>query len=372
METSVQENNENQTYYDAVRDNQWVKQAFATYDWAKHSCSLVENTLNTVEKGVYGVSEIAQRKATNTYNTLYVRPRNAVAGVYSAGKGALENGKVAAVHGTTVGLGAAVLATQFGLALSAGGAEILLDSLNSAKGAGRRVIYSIKQLEEALVQRIWACIHEVQRLANIPISHLTETTHSLLDLIRALVEKSLSLQIKESPDQSVGERVTGIASAIVSSLRSKAYDSVIDPINDKTKVLLDQLSGSFLLVDIMKSKGEWVRGKVEDVSASLSELKTRLEDEARHYSAAPEEMLMKSIKSNADQLVAQLTSLRSMGQQLFGDDTYVDGAITYLLTLEESLKETETIYEVRDEVLKEAHQRFMELKTWASDVLHLN
>lgn len=360
-------------YLDSLMANPWVQQALSTYDWTKHSCSLLENTLDRVECTVSNVAQAATQKASDSYNNYYVKSKETVTGAYNSGKEktmwAVETGKSAAVHGGTVGLGAAVLATQLGLSLSAGGAGLLLDSLGAAQGAGRRVFSSVKHAEHLVEEKIWMAVAEAQRIAKIPVDKASESTHSLLDIVRVLVERALQIRLDENPEATIRQRVTHMATAVVGALSNKAHAQVIDPVHHQTKVLLENLSKSFILVDLVRSKREWALEKVEELSSSVSDLKTRLEAEAKQYSTRPEEILMNSIRSKSSQLKEQLQSVKDKGQQVFGDGTRIEGAISYLQELDDHLGEADDIYQVRDEVLSEARQRLAELTSWTSGLL---
>ena len=94
----------------------------------------------------------------------------------------------------------------------------------------------------------------------------------------------------------------------------KAHDHVIDPINEKARAYLEQLSQSFVLLDIVREKKTWVMEKTNEITTSVYDFKNKLETEANQYKVAPEEMLMKHIQSTSEQLATQLKALREKGQ----------------------------------------------------------
>ncbi|KHJ88531.1 hypothetical protein OESDEN_11673 [Oesophagostomum dentatum] len=158
-------------YYSYLMENPWIQQAIATYDWTKHSNKLLESTLDRVESGVTSAAQTAHQKALEAHQNYYVRPKEAVASAYNAGmektKNAVETSKNVAIQGGTVGLGAAVVATQLGLALSAGGANLILNGIGGAQNAGQRLFASICEAEKMMEEKIWAAISEGQRVAQV-------------------------------------------------------------------------------------------------------------------------------------------------------------------------------------------------------------
>ncbi|KHJ88972.1 hypothetical protein OESDEN_11221, partial [Oesophagostomum dentatum] len=348
-------------------------QAIATYDWTKHSNKLLESTLDRVESGVTSAAQTAHQKALEAHQNYYVRPKEAVASAYNAGmektKSAVETSKNVAIQGGTVGLGAAVVATQLGLALSAGGANLILNGIGGAQNAGQRLFASICEAEKMMEEKIWAAISEGQRVAQIPVDKLAETTNAFLDVASVLVERSLGVTVEEVPDSTVKDRVSRLAHKIVEALSNKAHTHVIDPVNVQLQALLEHLSKSFILVDLVREKREWALEKVDELSTSVSDLKTRLENEAKQYKAKPEELLMKSIRTTSVQLRENLQQLKDNGLKIFGDGTRVESLITYLQDLDKNLGESNDIYQVRDEVLSEARQRLAEVSAWTSNLL---
>ncbi|KIH46056.1 hypothetical protein ANCDUO_23893, partial [Ancylostoma duodenale] len=156
-------------YYAYLMQNPWIQQAIATYDWTKHSNKLLESTLDRVESGVTTVAQTATQKALDAHQNYYVRPKEAVTSAYNAGMektmSAVETSKNVAIQGGTVGLGAAVVATQLGLALSAGGANLILNTIGGAQNAGQRLLTSIRDAEKMMEEKIWSAVAEGQRVA---------------------------------------------------------------------------------------------------------------------------------------------------------------------------------------------------------------
>ncbi|CAB3408731.1 unnamed protein product [Caenorhabditis bovis] len=362
VEQTSPEDVKNQTYYEKLMENPYVKQAINVYSKTKEIHPLVNSTLTA-----------AEQKAFDSYNTLYVKPKENACEYLSYGqekaKNAVETSKQAAILGGTYGIGAAVVLTQFSLALSAGGASMILDQVDNAKQIGAGTLSSLRQAQLAIEHRIMSAVHQAQRMAMVPIEKISENTNALLDILDAAIENALQVKVTNAPEATITQRVSNLASVIVQGLSQKAHNHVIDPVNDQVNILLEKLSKSFILVDVLRAQKQWVVDKVGEVSSTVSEYKKQIETEAAQYKVAPEEMLMKSIRSTSLQLSERLKSLREKGQNVFGDNNRIDSAIDYLEKLEKNFTDAENVYKVRDEVLNEARQRLTEFTTLASNLL---
>ncbi|KAJ1373726.1 hypothetical protein KIN20_036216 [Parelaphostrongylus tenuis] len=360
------------SYYNYLLQNPWIQKVIATYDWTKHRSKLLESALDSVESRVSTVAHSATRRVLDAHQNYIIRPREAVSSVYTAGvektKSVMETSKYVVVQGGTFGIGAAVVATQLSLALSSGCALLFINSVGEVQKTGQEFLNSILNAEKAVEQKIWAAVEEGMRVAKIPVDKVTEGTNIFLDIASVLVERSFGIVIEENADSSVKQRVSLLSRKIVDAFNNQAHSKVIDPVTAPLRVLLDQLRKSFVLVDYVRDKGEWALEKVGGLSSSVYDLKTRIESEAKEYSTRPEELLMRTIQSTSSQLSENLQALKD--KQIFGDGTKVESFIAYLHELDTNLGESNNIYEVRDEVLSEATQRFSEVSTWISNLLN--
>ncbi|PIC50996.1 hypothetical protein B9Z55_001679 [Caenorhabditis nigoni] len=362
-----------QSYYDQLLENAYVQTAINAYTKTKEFHPLINSTFTAAEENVTKVSNYATQKAYDGYNSYYVKPKNTAYEAVSYGteraKTAVETGKQAAIVTGTFGIGAAVVLTQFSLALSAGGAALVLDQVDNAKKLGTSAISSIKEAELAVEHRIYSALHQAQRIAMVPVEKVQENTNSLLDILDGAVQKGLNIEVPPSINLTITQRVKNLASLIVQGVNNKAHDHVIDPINERARAYLEQLSQSFVLLDVIREKKTWVVERTNELSQSVVDFKNKMEEEANQYKVAPEEMLMKHIQQSSEQLATQLKALREKGQNVFGDGTRIESTVDYLEKLKTNLSEAEDVYKVRDEVLNEARQRIAELTTWTTSLL---
>lgn len=66
-------------------------------------------------------------------------------------------------------------------------------------------------------------------------------------------------------------------------------------------------------VNIVKERRQWAFDKMDKLSASMHELRTKIEDEAGHYRVSPEEVLLRSIRTSSGKLNENLQKLREKG-----------------------------------------------------------
>lgn len=351
--------------YDVITAFPMVKQTLDTYDWVKHSNPYLENTLGNMEQRASGVAQwTGQTGAT-------------VTGVVNSGvettKWALENGRNAVVYGGTMGLGAAVLTTQLGAQLVAGGANLTYDGVKAVHAGGRRATVTFIEKVHRLETVIWDTLEETKRVAKIPVDKAAEASHSVLDIVRVLVERALQVNVVATPEDTLRQRVTNIATAIATGLTTRANEHVIEPVSEQTRAVLDQLSRSFVLLDVMRQKREWVMERIDTLSDSVSNLKARFEAEARQMGTQPEVLLMNFIRVQSAQLRQQLEELKARGQermlQLLGNGTNLELMINYLQDLDEQLGHAEDLYQVSERVLTEARQRMADLSQWTATLL---
>ncbi|CAI2311609.1 unnamed protein product [Caenorhabditis sp. 36 PRJEB53466] len=365
-----------QTYYDQIVANGYVQSAISAYLKTKDLHPVINSTLSAAEGKALDVKNYAAQKAYDGYNSYYVKPKNTAYEAVSYGtqkaKDAVETGKNAAIVGGTFGIGTAVVFTQFSLAITAGGASLVLEGVDRTKKIGTSAITTIRDAEQAVEHRIISAVQQAQRIAMVPVEKIAENTNALLDILDGAVQKGLKVEVPPAVNMTIPQRIKSLASLIVQGVNNKAHDHFIDPVNERIRGYLEQLSKSIALIDVIREKKEWVLEKTSELSTSVYDFKKTLEDEAQQYKVAPEEMLMKHIQSSSAQLATQLQTLREKGQNVFGDGTKIDATIDYLEKLKTSFAEAEDVYKVRDEVLGEARQRLADLGTWSSNLLILS
>lgn len=72
----------------------------------------------------------------------------------------------------------------------------------------------------------------------------------------------------------------------------------------------------------MKERRQWAFDKMDKLSSSMHELRSKIEEEAGHYRVSPEEVLLRSIRTSSSKLNENLRALREKGATVL-DSTLV-------------------------------------------------
>lgn len=159
----------------------------------------------------------------------------------------------------------------------------------------------------------------------------------------------LKIIVPTDAHSTVSDRVKALAHAVAAVLFQKAHE-ITNPIQEKTRQLVENLSKGFDLAEYVRNQKQWAMEKMEGMSASALELKEKFEAEAKRIGTEPEAILMTFIRNESHQLKEELEMLKERGQEMFGEGTWVENAIEYLKDLDEQLGEADDIYQIRDEV----------------------
>ncbi|PIO52571.1 hypothetical protein TELCIR_26121 [Teladorsagia circumcincta] len=105
------------------------------------------------------------------------------------------------------------------------------------------MLNTIRDVEKVVEEKIWNAIAEGQRVAQIPLDKIAESTNAFLDVISVLMERSLGIPVEEHPERSVKERVMVLARKIVEAVNNKVFgdgtrvESAIEYLQDLDKNL---------------------------------------------------------------------------------------------------------------------------------------
>uniref|UniRef100_A0A915BD25 Uncharacterized protein n=1 Tax=Parascaris univalens TaxID=6257 RepID=A0A915BD25_PARUN len=346
-----------------------VQQVLYGYDRTKHSCALMERTLDSVESRVQNAAQMA----VPVYEHYCQPPVDAVLSTYSKGvenmKYAFDVAKSATITTSTLTIGAAIVAMQLTLALGVAGANLILDSLIVSKRIGGHLLTSAKDAEMAMEQRFINFMQQAEAAAQVPVAMLSEHANSFLDIVNAVVDRILGLNSEADPPEStIGQRLIRLGLRLSGVLSTRAHDGVIDPLYNQMNAVMEQFAKSIILVDMIREQQEWAMGRVSELQASVLDLKEHIEREANHLKQRPEEILLRSLRHSSRQLTNNLMSLRDKGSQVFSEsaNAKLDTAVSYFGQLDENLANAGDIYAVKDEILNEARERLSDLAQWTS------
>ncbi|MCP9260584.1 BMA-MDT-28 [Dirofilaria immitis] len=113
---------------------------------------------------------------------------------------------------------------------------------------------------------------------------------------------------------------------------------------------------------------------VGELRTSLDELKVSLEMEGERLKTNPEEMLMRYLQRTSSILPERLRMLEETTGKVMSEQaaSKLITLISYIEKLNEKLMEADNVHELKDEVLKEAHDRLIDLLQWLTDHMKYN
>ncbi|KAL3071954.1 hypothetical protein niasHT_035824 [Heterodera trifolii] len=279
--------------------------------------------------------------------------------------------KDAVVATGALGIGVAIATTQFGLLVGSAATNLLLDCLISTKNAGKDAINRGLSVEQAIEKRIYAAIEATQEIAKNPSEKLTAHANSFLDIANSLSESILGLpRAVEDPEWGLKERITFLASRIGHRISSKTNERIVEPLLQQMCVLTEQLSKCIVLVDYAKQRQEWTFNKVSQLSASVVELRNKIETEATRTRKNPGEVLLKIIRFYSSKLNVQMSKLRDRSSELLSSSMQkqILTLTAYVQQLDDNFVKAKDIDEVKQEVLEEAKQKLFDIARWSASL----
>jgi hypothetical protein len=350
--------------YNRANDNFLVQKAKDSYGSVKHRYQFVENALNVVEDRVAEAAQVA----APLYENYCFPTTDRLFSIYNKGvegsKTAVAKTKSAASATGTVSVGLAVVATQVGLIAGVTATNLMLDGVIATKNAGGFVVGKGMALEKAVEQRLYETIESTQRLAKVPVDKLNEHANTVVDVANAVFERLLSLPTEvDQPEWTLSQRVVHLAQRIAGGLSTRAHSDVIDPLQRQIYPIVEQLNKSLTLVNAVQQHRQWAFDKVDQLSGSVLELRSTIEEEAGRCRVAPEETLLRYIQRTSGKLTENLKSLSEKSQEILSDtiSTRLETAAEYFAQMDNIFANAESIYQVQNEAIEEAKQKLREI-----------
>jgi len=346
--------------------------AKGTYSTTKHSFGFLEQTLDKVEGQVVNAAHFS----APIYEHYLFPATDRLVGYYNRSveksKFAVDRTKSAAVTTGTLGLGLALVATQMGLIAGTAATNLFLDGVIKTKNAGGAVINKGISVEKAMEQQVHNAIQATQQLAKNPVEKMNEHANTFLDIANTVFERLLNLpMVTENPESSLRERVSHLAHRVAQGVSNSA-NTVIEPCQRQLNVVLEQLAKSLILVDYLKKQQEWSFKKVNQLSASVLEWRTKIESEAVQACTTPENALLSCIRASSSKLNEQLPKLRVSASEILNESmiNYLESFTAYVEQLGHNFTNAEDIYQVKDEVVDEAKLKLNDFTQWSSSLLN--
>ncbi|MFH4982134.1 hypothetical protein AB6A40_008843 [Gnathostoma spinigerum] len=287
-------------------------------------------------------------------------------------RSAMHGAQSAAVTSASMGIGAAVVAVQLSVTLCIVGVNLVLSSVIKSKEVGSSAWERAKATELSIEKFLLDLVRRVYGITEGPVNVVIDHVHSMLDIANGLVNHAFGIESEPDPPEcSVGRRAINLGSRVGETLSSRAHEEVIDPLCKHAKSITDQLSKSLDLADMIRERQAWALEKAEQINSSIADLKARLDEEAAKLNVNPEEILMNSVHQSSLQLANQLKQLKEKSHEVLTEaaSLKLDAALAYVDKLQETVRGTKDVYQLKDDVLLEARSKLNELATWLSTLL---
>ncbi|GMR37908.1 hypothetical protein PMAYCL1PPCAC_08103, partial [Pristionchus mayeri] len=337
----------------------------STYEKTKHSHVVVEEGLGKVESSILALSSLLISLYRWSINTFYVAPvtriKSGTRRVVDFVGSCVDRVTRVIVDLSTLSIGVAVIAVQGSLALSVGGASILLDGVDTVKHGSVDAWEASREKGREVIEYTRLQISETIRVACIPLRFATHHLHSFLDLVEGLLENKIDMPVIVSPTANLVTRISASLSAVSTGLNQRAHSHVIDPAHAQLVALVDQTKKSLVVLEFIRDKGEWAMERVDNLSVAVSEWKTKIEEEAKKLNISPEVVLLNAINSSTGALSTNLVTFKQKNAKVFGPSPLFDRLIVHLDSVASSLKEKNDLYQVRDELITQTRNQLTEL-----------
>uniref|UniRef100_A0A183BXZ3 Perilipin n=1 Tax=Globodera pallida TaxID=36090 RepID=A0A183BXZ3_GLOPA len=274
--------------------------------------------------------------------------------------------KDAVVATGALGIGVGLAATQFGLLIGSAATNLMLDCLISTKNAGKDALNRGLSIEQAIEKRIYTAIEATQEIAKNPSEQLTAHANTFLDIANSLSESILGIpRAVEDPESGLKDRVTFLASRIATRISSQTNERIIEPLQQQMCVLTEQLSKCIVL------RQEWTFNKVSQLSASVVELRNKIESEAMRTRKNPGEVLLQIIRFYSSKLNNQMGKLRDRSSEVLLSSSLqkqIQSLTMYVQKLDDNFAKAESIDDVKQEVIEEAKHKLFDIARWSASL----
>ncbi|VDO43654.1 unnamed protein product [Brugia timori] len=313
-----------------------VQQILYMYNGVKYSSKNVEKTLDRVEEGfkvayIHSLDLYNRYRQTNMngiFSSFFFLNLTILIAIITMLFNAILNGKEALEHASKTTSNAQATARQMVTDLSEKVQQISRASTEKAEEQANRILDGANRVAHLTM----GISDESDDIEKTPWSRFQDLSHRILENSKSRVEGLYWTQFD--------------AQSIVECLRN-----------------------SISLADMVRKNKSWVAGKVGELWTSLDELKVSLEMEGERLKKNPEEMLMRYLQRTSSILPERLRILEETTGKVLNEQatSKLVALISYIEKLNEKLMEADNVHELKDEVLKEAHDRLVDLLQWLTD-----
>uniref|UniRef100_A0A915Q4D5 Uncharacterized protein n=1 Tax=Setaria digitata TaxID=48799 RepID=A0A915Q4D5_9BILA len=326
-----------------------IQQILVIYNQIKHSSKNLEKTFGKIEEGF----KVAYVHSLDLYNRYYRANMNGQA------KHILETI-------LTFGLGIIVILAQLNLTLFIAIVTFLFNALISGKNVLEHASTSASNAQVTARQMVSDLSEKVQ----ISREKVEEQANRFLDEANRVAHSKMGISPERGDtEKTPWNRFQDLSHRILENSMNRAegfHWARFDPHG-----IVECLSNSLSLADMVRKNKSWVVGKVGELRTSLDELKVSLEMEGERLKKNPEEMLMCYLQRTSSILPERLRILEETSGKVLSEQATNKLAtlISYIEKLNGKLMEANNVHELKDEVLKEAHDRLIDLLQWLTDYI---
>ncbi|CAG9536073.1 unnamed protein product [Cercopithifilaria johnstoni] len=332
---------------------QWI---LNIYNEIKHSNKNVEETFDKVEEG-FKRAYVHSMDLYNRYQEINVNDQT---------KHLLETM-------LTFGVGIMVIMIRLNLTILIAIVTMLFNAILNGKTAMEHASKSTSNAQETARQLVTDLSEKVQQISRVSTGKVEEQANRILDEANRIAHSTMGVSLEsDNTEKTPWNRFQDLSHRILENSKNCVGGFCWAQFDAQS--IVQCLSDSISLADIVRKNKSWVAGKVGEVRTSLNELKVFLETEGKCLKKNPEEMLMRYLQRTSSVLPERLCMLEKTTGKVLNEQATnkLVTLISYIEKLNEKLMEADNVHELKDEVLKEAHDRLVDLLQWLTDHINCN
>uniref|UniRef100_A0A183D4C6 DUF1003 domain-containing protein n=1 Tax=Gongylonema pulchrum TaxID=637853 RepID=A0A183D4C6_9BILA len=224
----------------------------------------------------------------------------------------------------TFSIGAVVIMLQLSLTIFLAIINMIVNAVVSGRERVQTVTASAANAPAAARQMVSNLSDKVHDVSRASTEKVGQQAGRFLDHANKMAESALGVAPETSSvERTLAERLTDLGYRISQNLKNRAHGDVIDTVYADMHGIMERLSNSLSLVDMVRQQKSWAAGKFGTLQTSLADLKESLEKEADRLKSNPEEALMNYMRQNSALLSSQINTLRESSGQVKNPTSYL-------------------------------------------------
>ncbi|EFO19927.1 hypothetical protein LOAG_08564 [Loa loa] len=329
----------------------FVQQILNIYNRIKYSSKNLEKTFDRIEEGF----KVAYVHSLDLYN------RYQQTSVNDQAKHVLETV-------FTFGLSIIVIMIQLNLTVLIAIITMLFSAIFSGKETLEHAFQSTSNAQATARQMVTDLSEKVQQISRASTEKAEQQANRILDEANRVAHLTMGVSDESNDiERTPWNRFQDLSHRILENSKNRVGGLLWTKFDAQS--IVECLSNSISLADMIRKNKSWAAGKVGELRTSLNELKVSLEMEGERLKKNPEEMLMHYLQQTSSILPERLRMLEETTGKVLSEQASrkLVTLISYIEQLNEKLMEADNVHELKDEVLKEAHDRLIDLLQWLTD-----